>query len=209
MNKKTVLEILNILIPYFNDTRKVALDFSNPFTLLVATVLSAQATDKQVNKISPALFAVADTPEKMASLSESEIKEYIKSINLCNTKAKHILELSKKLVNDFNSVVPDNMKDLTSLAGVGRKTANIILSVVYHKNAIAVDTHVFRICRKIGFSKNAKTPTETELQLYKIIPEKYQQEINHCLVLLGREICKAQKPQCENCPIKHLCEKNE
>ena len=209
MNKKIVLKILNTLVPYFGGTRKVALDFSNPFTLLVATVLSAQTTDKQVNKITPALFAVADTPEKMASLNEEEIKSYVKSVNLCNTKAKHILELSKKLVKNFNSVVPNNMKDLTSLAGVGRKTANIILSVIYHQNAIAVDTHVFRVCRRIGLSKNAKTATETELQLYKIIPEEYQQEINHCFVLLGREICKAQKPQCENCPIKDLCEKNE
>ena len=208
MHKENVLNVLKTLIKYFDTTRKVALDFEDPFTLLVATVLSAQTTDKQVNKISPALFKVADTPEKMASLSESEIKEYIKSINLCNTKARHILELSKKLVSDFNSVVPDNMKDLTSLPGVGRKTANIILSVVYNKNAIAVDTHVFRVSRRIGFSKGAKTPTQTEQELYKIIPEEYQQEINHCLVLLGREFCKAQKPQCENCPIKNFCEKN-
>lgn len=205
MNKKTIKEIFEILKLEFNYSRQVELDYYTPFTLLIATVLSAQTTDKQVNKITPELFKYADTPEKIFALGEEKLLTYIKSINLCNTKAKNIIKLCEKLIQDFNSQIPDNLEDLTSLAGVGRKTANIILNIVYNQIAIAVDTHVFRVSNRIGLTNNAKNALDSERQLITNIPDEYKGEINHCLVLLGRYVCKAQKPACENCKINHYC----
>lgn len=207
LKKSEIEKIFEILKKEFNYSRKVELDYINPFTLLIATVLSAQATDKQVNKATKSLFEIANTPEEMVELGEEKLLEYIKTINLCYTKAKRIIELSNKLIKDFNSIVPDNMEDLTSLPGVGRKTANIILNIVYDKIAIAVDTHVFRVSNRVGFVNKATNPLNCEKQLLENIPTKYQKDINHCLVLLGRYTCMAKKPKCDICPINSICKK--
>ena len=206
MNKIKIKKIFETLINNYNYNSKIELKYDNAYTLLVAVILSARNTDKGVNKVTKELFKVVKTPEEMLLLGENKLREYIKTIGLCNTKAKHIIAMSEKLVKNFNSIVPDNMEDLTSLDGVGRKTANIILNIVYKKPSIAVDTHVFRVSNRIGFTK-AKNVIESEKQLLKAIPKEYISEVNSCLVLHGRYVCKSRKPDCESCAIKDLCEK--
>lgn len=204
MNKKIAYEIFR----RFQENKpnpKIELDYKDPYTLLVAVVLSAQATDKGVNKATPALFEVADTPQKMVDLGLDKLKTYVKSIGLYNAKSKNIIELSRILVEKFNSVVPDNFEDLTSLPGVGRKSANVLLSSLWGKERIAVDTHVFRISNRIGLAK-AKNVLQTELQLYKSIPAEFMANANQWLVLHGRYVCKARKPECERCLINDLCD---
>lgn len=188
-----------------NPKPKTELEFTNEFTLLVAVVLSAQATDKGVNKATPALFKAADTPAKMAKLGEEKIREYIKTIGLFNSKAKNIYLLSKKLVEEFGGKVPSNHEDLQKLAGVGRKTANVVLNCAFGKPTMAVDTHVFRVANRIGLAK-AKTPEETERQLLKNIPQEFLHDAHHWLILHGRYICVARKPKCGVCIIRDLCE---
>lgn len=180
------------------------LNYSNAYTLLVAVALSAQTTDKGVNRATAELFKVADTPQKMVELGEQKLISYIRTIGLFNNKAKNIISMSKDLLERFGGEVPELREDLETLAGVGRKTANVVLNVWYHKPALAVDTHVMRISHRLDFSQG-KTPLAVEQDLLKVLPDKYVINANHWLVLFGRYICKAQRPECEKCPISSYC----
>src|SRR3990167_8010956 len=177
---------------------------TNSFTLLVAVVLSAQATDKGVNKATPALFKVADTPEKMLTLGEDGLKKYINTIGLYNSKARNIIGLCQKLIAKFKSQVPHNREDLESLPGVGRKTANVVLNAAFQEPVIAVDTHIFRVSNRTGLAPG-KTPLEVEKQLMKRIPPRWLLKAHNWLVLHGRYICKARKPLCPTCPVRQEC----
>jgi endonuclease-3 len=201
--QKEILEIMRIF-ERENPNPQCELNFHNPYTLLVAVVLSAQSTDKSVNKATESLFKVVDTPQKMLALGEEKLKEYIKTIGLFNNKAKNIMALSRQLVDDFGGVVPADRDTLTTLAGVGRKTANVVMNVWYHQPTLAVDTHVMRIAHRLNFSQG-KTPLEVEQDLMKVLPEDIVKNTNHWLVLFGRYICKAQKPLCDKCPIFEYC----
>lgn len=201
--QKEILEIMRIF-ERENPNPQCELNFCNPYTLLVAVVLSAQSTDKGVNKATEALFKVADTPQKMLALGEEKLKEYIKTIGLFNNKAKNIMALSRQLVEEFGGDVPADRDTLTTLAGVGRKTANVVMNVWYHQPTLAVDTHVMRIAHRLNFSQG-KTPLEVEQDLMKVLPDNMVINTNHWLVLFGRYICKAQKPLCEQCPIFSYC----
>ncbi len=202
-NKKEILEIMQIFQKEDPNPR-CELDYKNAFTLLVAVVLSAQSTDKGVNKATKALFEVADTPQKMANLGLEKIKDYIKTIGLYNNKAKNILALSQELVEKYQGIVPENREALEKLPGVGRKTANVVLNVWFNQPTLAVDTHVMRISHRLGFSAG-KTPLAIEQDLMKVLPTEYVKNANHWLVLFGRYICKAQKPECDKCPIAAYC----
>jgi endonuclease III len=180
------------------------LDYSNPFTLLVAVVLSAQATDAGVNKATPALFALADTPEKMLALGEDRLRDLIKSIGLYRTKARHIMALSHRLVSDFGGAVPRGRAHLETLPGVGRKTANVVLNTAFGESTIAIDTHLFRVANRIPLSPGA-TPLAVELGLEKVIPAEYKRHAHHWLILHGRYVCKARRPECPACLIRDLC----
>lgn len=203
MNK--INRILKILEEKYGSNDLTELDYINDYTLLVAVILSAQATDKGVNLATKKLFKIVKTPEEMINLGFEKLNEYIKTINYHNNKAKNIINMSKKLVKNFNSKLPDNMKDLTSLDGVGRKTANIILNIVFKKPAIAVDTHVFRVSNRLGIT-NATNVKESEKQLMKIVPKKYIRNLNNNLVMFGRYECKALKPQCSSCGLSQYCD---
>lgn len=197
------------IIDYFSEHNPEAapeLHFSNNFELLVAVVLSAQCTDKRVNIVTKGLFAQFPTPEAMAKAEVSEIQELIKSVSYPNNKAKHLSGLAKMLVSDFNGQVPDTMEELTRLPGVGRKTANVILAIVYDQPAMAVDTHVFRVANRIGLVKNATTPLEVEKQLTANFPNDIIPKAHHWLILHGRYVCHSRKPDCENCGIKEACD---
>jgi len=180
----------------------------NPYTLVVAVALSAQATDIGVNKATKHLFAVADTPEKMLALGEDKVRDYVKSIGLYKTKAKNIILLSQKLIDDFDGVVPQDRELLTTLPGVGRKTANVVVSMAFGQPTIAVDTHILRIGNRIGLAP-AKTPDDVEAILERVIPAEYLYHAHHWLILHGRYTCKARKPECENCIIADLCKSKE
>ena len=182
------------------------LHYDNHFHLLIAVILSAQCTDKRINMITPPLFESYPTPEVMAEASVDEIYEYIKSCLLSNNKAKNLVGMAKKLVSDFGGKVPDSMDKLESIPGVGRKTANVILSVAFDKPAMAVDTHVFRVSNRIGLTTNSKTPLETERELVKYIPSRLLSIAHHWLILHGRYICTARSPKCEECGIKQWCQ---
>ena len=198
-----ILEIMQIFADA-DQTPKSELEYTNAYTLLVAIILSAQSTDKGVNKATKELFKVADTPQKMLDLGIDGLKEYIKTIGLYNNKAKSIISMSQSLLEKFDGEVPSSQEELESLAGVGRKTANVLRNVWYNQPTMAVDTHVFRIAHRLDFSKG-KTPLEVEKDLLKVLPDKYIMYANHWLVLFGRYICKAQKPDCEKCPIAKYC----
>jgi endonuclease III len=176
----------------------------NPYTLLVAVVLSAQATDAGVNKATKPLFAVVDTPQKMVDLGEAKLRDYIKTIGLYNTKAKNVIALSQKLIDEHNSEVPAARAVLETLPGVGRKTANVVLNIAFGEETFAVDTHVFRVGNRTGMAPG-KTPLEVELKLEKIVPPPYRVHAHHWLILHGRYVCKAQRPLCETCVINDLC----
>jgi endonuclease-3 len=176
----------------------------NPFTLLVAVVLSAQATDAGVNKATPALFAAADTPEKMVALGEDRVRDYIKSIGLYRTKARNVIALSQKLIAEHNGAVPVSRELLEELPGVGRKTANVVLNIAFGEPTIAVDTHLFRIGNRTGLAPG-KNPLEVELELEKVVPQKYRLHAHHWLILHGRYICVARRPLCERCLINEQC----
>lgn len=180
------------------------LEHVNSYTLLVAVVLSAQATDAGVNKATRSLFAIADTPEKMLALGEDRLRDMIKTIGLFRTKAKNVILLSARLVKDFGSQVPRTREELESLPGVGRKTANVVMNVAFGAPTMAVDTHIFRISNRISLAPG-KTVLEVELGLEKIIPTEYMQDAHHWLILHGRYVCKARKPECEKCLISDLC----
>ena len=183
---------------------KSELVYVNPYTLLVAVVLSAQATDKGVNKATAPLFAKVQTPQQMLELGEAGLKATIKTIGLFNTKAKNILALSALLVERFGGVVPSSREALESLPWVGRKTANVVLSVAFGEATIAVDTHVFRVANRTGLARGT-TPEKVEQELLKNVPEKWRRHAHHWLILHGRYVCKARKPDCPNCAVRDLC----
>ena len=206
MRKK---ELYQKVIAYFEQAMPVAeteLDYSNPFELLVAVILSAQCTDKRVNMITPALFRDFPTPEALAASTQEIVFEYIRSVSYPNNKAKHLVGMAQMLVKDFGSEVPELLEDLTKLPGVGRKTANVIQSVVFNKAAMAVDTHVFRVSHRIGLvPASCTTPLSTEKYLMKYIPEEVVPKAHHWLILHGRYVCVARKPKCEQCGLNGIC----
>lgn len=181
------------------------LHYANPFQLLVAVILSAQCTDKRINLITPALFEAYPTPQAMAAASHEEIFNFIKSVSYPNNKARNLLGMAHKLTDDFDGEVPSDIDSLMSLPGVGRKTANVILSVVFNKAAMAVDTHVFRVSERLGLTTNSKNPLETERTLMRYIPEDIVPKAHHWLILHGRYVCKARKPDCLNCGMSEIC----
>ena len=183
---------------------KTELRYVSPYTLLVAVVLSAQATDAGVNKATPALFALADTPEKMAALGEAKVRDLVKTIGLFRTKAKNIIGLSKLLLEKHHGVVPKSREELESLPGVGRKTANVVLNVAFGEPTIAVDTHIFRVANRTGLAPGIN-PLEVEQKLERVVPDKYKRHAHHWLILHGRYTCLARKPRCEVCLIADLC----
>lgn len=187
---------------------KGELNHVNPFTLVVAVALSAQATDVGVNKATKDLFIVADTPEKMVALGEEKLREYIRTIGLYKNKAKNVIALSEMLIKDFASEVPKTREELVLLPGVGRKTANVVLSMAFGQATMAVDTHILRIGNRIGLAP-AKTPDDIETILMRIIPEEYLFHAHHWLILHGRYCCKARKPECEKCVIADICKSKE
>ena len=197
MKKENVEKIISTLGGVFTD--KPALNFRTPFELLIAVILSAQCTDERVNKITARLFENYNTPEKILTLTQAELEKYIFSAGLYKSKAEHILSACRDIVEKFSGQVPDNLADLQSLAGVGRKTANVVYSVAFGGDAIAVDTHVFRVANRIGLAK-ADTPLKTELQLMKAIDKSSWSKSHHYLIYLGRSYC-------DNCPINTYCEK--
>ena len=197
------------IIEYFEKNMPVAeseLNFENPYQLIVAVILSAQCTDKRVNMTTPALFERYPDAGALSKASVEDIYGLIKSISYPNNKAKNLLGMAKTLMSDFQGVVPDDVEKLQTLPGVGRKTANVVASVAFNKPAMAVDTHVFRVSARIGLTKNAKNPLETERQLVKYIPESVIPKAHHWLILHGRYVCKARKPECEKCGINTICE---
>ncbi|WP_354556377.1 endonuclease III [Rhizobium aquaticum] len=187
---------------------KGELEHVNPFTLVVAVALSAQATDAGVNKATRTLFAVADTPQKMLELGEEKVRDYIKTIGLFRNKAKNVIALSQKLIDDFGGEVPKTREELVTLPGVGRKTANVVMSMAFGIPTMAVDTHVFRIANRLGLAPG-KTPDEVEENLLKVIPDDYLFHAHHWLILHGRYTCKARKPECQACVIADICKSAE
>jgi endonuclease III len=205
MTKK---ERFDFLINWFEQNMPVAeteLKYNSPFELLVAVILSAQCTDKRVNLVSPALFERFPDVESLAVASSDEVFTYIRSISYPNNKAKHLVGMASMLLNEFKGIVPDTIEDLVKMPGVGRKTANVIASVVYDKPALAVDTHVFRVSARIGLTTGAKTPLQTEQQLVRYIPENKLAVAHHWLILHGRYTCLARNPQCATCSFQAIC----
>lgn len=205
MTKK---ELYNAVIAWFEENMPVAeteLNYSNAFELLVAVILSAQCTDKRINMITPRLFHDYPTAEAMASASPEVIFEYIRSVSYPNNKAKHLVGMARMLVEQFSGEVPNNVDDLQKLPGVGRKTANVIASVVFSQPKMAVDTHVFRVAERIGLTTNSKNPLQTERELVKHIPENLIPKAHHWLILHGRYVCIARKPKCATCGLQNMC----
>ena len=208
MNKS---ELYAAVIDYFKTAMPVAeteLHYETPFQLLVAVILSAQCTDKRINQVTPALFAAYPTPEDMAQASVEDIYGYIKSVSYPNNKARHLSGMARKLVEDFGGVVPDSLDKLVTLPGVGRKTANVIQSVVFNKAAMAVDTHVFRVANRIGLTDDSKTPLATERELVAHIPETLIPTAHQWLILHGRYVCTARAPHCDSCGLNAVCKYN-
>lgn len=197
-------KIFNYFDELYSDA-DCSLDYNTPYELLVAVVLSAQCTDKRVNQVTPALFKVANTPQKMLALGEKKLKGYIHSCGFYNAKSKSIISASRDLVERFNGVVPNNMEDLTSLAGVGRKTANVVIANAFGGQTIAVDTHVHRVSKRLGLAKDNSTPYECEMSLLKLVPYERRSKFHHQMILFGRERCKALRPLCEDCKLKDIC----
>jgi endonuclease-3 len=187
-----------------NPNPRGELEYINPYTLLVAVVLSAQATDVSVNKATEPLFKLADTPQKMLALGEKKLKDYIRTIGLYNMKAKNIIRLSDILVREHGGKVPRDRAALEALPGVGRKTANVVLNVAFSRPTMAVDTHIFRLCNRSGLAPG-KTPLAVEQALERRVPEKYKLNAHHWLILHGRYVCKARKPECPRCVVADLC----
>ena len=207
MKKKQIVEMFQRLSSKAPEP-KGELYYTNPFTLVVAVVLSAQATDAGVNKATGALFDEADSPADMVALGEGRVRELVKSIGLYRNKAKNIVLLSQKLMDEFDSEVPQTREELETLPGVGRKTANVVLNIAFNLPTIAVDTHLFRVGNRTGLGVG-KTPLEVEEALEKAIPDEYKLHAHHWLILHGRYICKARTPECPNCLIRDLCDYRE
>lgn len=184
---------------------KTELAYDTPFHLLLAVILSAQCTDKRVNMVTPALFEAFPDAEALARSNEETVYEYIKSVSFPNNKTRHLLNAARMLVEDFNGEMPSDIDGLMKLPGVGRKTANVVLSVVFNRPAMAVDTHVFRVAERLGLTTRSKTPLSTETKLTKRLPEEVIAKAHHWLILHGRYVCKARKPQCEGCFLADLC----
>ncbi|MBR4926938.1 MAG: endonuclease III [Alphaproteobacteria bacterium] len=184
------------------------LNWTNPFSLMVAIILSAQSTDKNVNKVTEKLFPVADTPQQIIALGEDGVKPYVRSINYFNNKTKHIVALAHEIINKYNGQMPKDFETLLTLPGVGRKTANVFLNIVYHAPFIGVDTHVFRLCHRLKIC-TGKTPEEIEKKLIKIVPDEYKPDVALALVLHGRYICTARKQNCIDCPLSSVCISDE
>ena len=205
-------ELYDRAIAYFKQAIPVAeteLHYENPFQLLIAVILSAQCTDKRVNMITPALFEAFPTPEALANTTPEVVFEYIRSVSYPNNKAKHLVGMAQMLVKDFHSEVPGTLEELVKLPGVGRKTANVIQSVVFNKAAMAVDTHVFRVSHRIGLvPQTCTTPLATEKHLVKYIPKELIPTAHHWLILHGRYVCTARNPKCEECGLNGICKES-
>ncbi|MGO1596203.1 MAG: endonuclease III [Sphingobacterium sp.] len=195
-------------VDYFsthNPDAQTELHYGNPYELLVAVILSAQCTDKRINQVTPALFDRFPDAESLAASTAEEVFNYIRSVSYPNNKSKHLVGMAQKLIAQFDGVVPEKIEDLIQLPGVGRKTANVISSVVYKNPTMAVDTHVFRVADRLGLTSHAKTPLAAEKQLVKHLPEETIALAHHWLILHGRYICLARKPKCDECPITYFC----
>jgi endonuclease-3 len=204
----TKQERYDFVIDWFkknNPDAETELHYTNPYELLVAVMLSAQCTDKRVNIVTPPLFEKYPDAKSLSKASFDEINDFIKSVSFANNKTRHLMGMSQLLVEKHNGQVPDNMEELEELPGVGRKTANVIMSVIYEQPNMAVDTHVFRVSARIGLTTNAKTPLQTEMQLLKYIPKELVHTAHHWLILHGRYICVARRPKCEQCGLRPAC----
>lgn len=209
MSKTPKMSLVNIehlfqILSKANSNPKTELEFTNPYTLIVAVVLSAQATDVSVNKVTKTLFEKARTPEAMVKLGIPQIKKHIRTIGLYNTKAENVFKMSQILIDKHNSSVPEDRKSLEALPGVGRKTANVVMNEAFGAPTIAVDTHIFRVGNRTGLAPG-KTPEYVEKELLRRVPEKWKKGAHHWLILHGRYICKARKPACSDCLVSHLC----
>lgn len=205
--KESRKELFHAVTKWFSENMeepKTELNYDSPFHLLIAVILSAQCTDRRVNIVTPALFTRFPDPESLSVASFEEVYEYIKSVTFPNNKAKHLIGMAQKLVSDFNSTVPSEVDELVTLPGVGRKTANVIASVVYDKPVIAVDTHVFRVSKRLGLSFG-DTVEEVEKDLTEGFAEEVRKDAHHWLILHGRYVCTARKPKCESCGLQELC----
>ncbi len=203
----TIKERYEGILDYFNEAQpnpETELQHHNPFQLLVAVMLSAQCTDKRVNIVTPPLFEAYPTPQAMAAATVEDILEFVKSVSYPNSKAAHLRQMAQKLVEEYNGQVPDNMKDLTSLPGVGRKTANVVMGAAFGKATIPVDTHVYRVSHRLGLSQG-KTPNDVEKDLSRHIPAELRFKAHHWILLHGRYVCKALRPDCLNCGIQQYC----
>ena len=203
----TIKERYEGILEYFSEAQpnpETELQHHNPFQLLVAVMLSAQCTDKRVNIVTPPLFEAYPTPQAMAAATVEDILEFVKSVSYPNSKAAHLRQMAQKLVEEYNGQVPDNMKDLTSLPGVGRKTANVVMGAAFGKATIPVDTHVYRVSHRLGLSQG-KTPNDVEKDLSRHIPAELRFKAHHWILLHGRYVCKALRPDCLNCGIQQYC----
>lgn len=196
------------ILAWFEANMPVAeseLAFTNPFQCLVAVMLSAQCTDKRVNMVTPALFAAYPTPQAMAKATSDEVFEHIKSVSYPRSKAEHLVQMAQRLIEVYDGVVPDNIEDLQTLQGVGRKTANVVCAVIWNQPTMAVDTHIFRVSERLGLTTNSKNPLQTEKALVQYIPKDIIPKAHHWLLLHGRYVCQARKPQCEICGLSGYC----
>ena len=196
------------ILAWFETNMPVAeseLHYRNPYELLVAVMLSAQCTDKRVNMVTPALFAVYPTAESLAAASADEVYEYVKSVSYPRSKSEHLVAMAKRLTEVYHGEVPDNIEDLQTLQGVGRKTANVVCAVIWQQPTMAVDTHIFRVSERLGLTTGSKNPLQTERQLVKNIPAETIPKAHHWLLLHGRYVCQARKPRCEQCGLREYC----
>ena len=206
MTRKERYRAVVDLFKKINPDAETELEYNDPFQLLIAVILSAQCTDERINKVTPALFKDFPSPEHLAAVTSDEVFPYIRSVTYPNNKAKHLVGMANMLLEEFNGVVPGDIKELQKLPGVGRKTANVIASVIYNEPAMAVDTHVFRVSKRLGLvNQNARTPLEVEKQLVKHLNKEDVATAHHWLILHGRYVCLARKPKCEICQLTHLC----
>ena len=204
----TTKQRFEYILHWFEANMPVAqseLHYSNPFELLVAVMLSAQCTDKRVNIVTPALFAQYPTPQALANATSDEVYELVKSVSYPRAKANHLVQMAQRLVSVYHSEVPDNIDDLQTLPGVGRKTANVVCAVIWNQPTMAVDTHIFRVSERLGLTTHSRTPRQTEDQLVRYIPQDIIPKAHHWLLLHGRYICQARKPKCEQCGLQPYC----
>lgn len=204
----TTRERYKLVIEWFQEHMPVAeteLKYEDPFGLIVSVILSAQCTDKRVNMVTPALMDRFPTPKAMSQATQEEIFQYIKSCSYPNSKARHLLAMSRKIISDFNGKIPETVEELMTLPGVGRKTANVVTLVAYGHPAMPVDTHVFRVAERLGLTTGARNPSQTEMQLLKYLPEEILGVAHHWLILHGRYICTARKPKCMECGLREWC----